>query len=269
MAQNICPVCRGNNEVSSGTSGLMHCRDCGVSHVTPIPTSEELDLRFNSYYGGRVDRLPELFVRNRDKVLSLLARRLSRRKGGGRILDVGCGSGYFLSHFFSSSEWQKWGSEICEETARLAEASGIRTTMGAFDDKAYEAASFDAVCILDTFYYFGDPLDTLRAIRRVLKPDGVLLIEVPFGPTRLVRIGTGSAPLDLFFYSPRPLIRLLKEALYNVEAVIPLPANAQNGRLRNFLYSIYSLGTRMLWSLSLHKWMTAPRFAVMASRGTA
>jgi SAM-dependent methyltransferase len=272
MSASSCPLCHGTNEVLIGKnadSELMYCRDCGVRHVSPIPGPRELDARFNNYYGPKVEMVPQIFEHNRDNVLQVLAQVLMRRKGSGRILDIGCGSGYFLSRFFSSPGWQKWGSEICADTAALAEASGIRTSTGDFANAGFEDASFDAVCVLDTFYYFPDPLSTLQGIRRVLKPGGILLIEVPFAPTRLFRVSRKANRMDLFYYSPRPMVRLLKEARYQIESIIPLPANRQSGLIRNLLYSLYSFAARAVWSLSFHSWMTAPRFAVLASRELA
>jgi SAM-dependent methyltransferase len=227
-----------------------------------MPGAAELEARFRTYYSGSSGKVAEIFERNRDKVLRVLARLLRERKAGGRVLDVGCGSGYFLGGSFGLADWERWGSEISEETAALAEASGIRTVVGDFANAGFADSFFDAVCVLDTFYYFPAPQKTLREIHRILKPGGVLLLELPFAATRLWRVSSKANRMDLYYYSPRPIVRLLKEAGFTVEQIVPLPANKQRGLLRNLFYAVYSFATWAIWNLSFRRLVMAPRFAV-------
>lgn len=262
-----CPLCSGTDEVTVGngaTPELRYCRDCGVHHVTPMPGPAELEARFRTFYSGASGKAAEIFERNRNNVLRKLARLLRERKAGGRILDLGCGSGYFLAGSFGLANWERWGSEISEENAALAEASGIRAVLGDFADAGFADAFFDAVCVLDTFYYFPAPQKTLREIHRILKSGGVLMLELPFAATRLWRVSSKVNRMDLYYYSPRPVVRLLKEAAFTVERIVPLPANQQRGLLRNLFYTVYSFATLAIWNLSFRRLVMAPRFAVIA-----
>ena len=44
----------------------------------------------------------------------------------------------------------------------------------------FESGSFDLVTCIEAFHYVGDPEHGVREIRRVLRPDGTVLISVPF-----------------------------------------------------------------------------------------
>ena len=122
------------------------------------------------------------------------------------------------------------------------------------------------IVVLDTFYYFPDPRAAVAAILRLLRPGGLTVIEVPAAGTRLLRVGHNPDRLDLFYYSAGALTRLLHEAGFTVESVIPLPANHQRGLIRQALYSVYSAAARVLFPLSRGQIMLAPRFAVAARK---
>jgi SAM-dependent methyltransferase len=189
---------------------------------------------------------------------------IRKKKSGGRILDIGCGSGYFLATFFNGHEWQRLGIEVSHDTATHAEAAGIRTTVGSLRDAGLEPDQFDVIVILDTFYYFPDPRAALREVRRLLRPDGILIVEVPSAATRLLRVQDDPNRLDLFYYPASALSHLLREGGFRIEAVLPLPGNRPVRFVRRVAYSIYNAAAQMLFHLSLGKVMVALRYAVAA-----
>jgi SAM-dependent methyltransferase len=244
----------------------MKCASCGVRHVWPIPTQTELDERFTRYYASALPRLPMMFEQSRDKVLRKIAQFVQQRVSGGNILDVGCGSGYFLGKFFNVPAWTRFGVEVSPETADQAKGLGIHVEVGSLASYSGEPDSFDVVVVLDTFYYFRDPRAACADILRLLRPGGLLMIEVPAAGTRLLRVGSNPDRLDLFYYSPAALVRLLRESRFAVEAIVPLPANRQTGIARQIAYSGFSLAATMLFYLSLKRFVMSPRFAVAARK---
>lgn len=265
----VCPVCLGADEVLLATEGsirLVKCRECHVRHVWPIPSPAEISARFDQYYAGRLDLEQEIFEKNRKGVLSRIARFIRKRRNSGSILDVGCGNGYFLDTFFRSPEWSRFGVEMYAETAAEAEAKGIRVTTGHLAASHLPGSSFDVVVVLDTFFYFPDPRAAAREIWRVLRPGGIAIVESPLAASRLFRLSHNPDRLDLFYYSPSCLIRLLREAGFNIDEVVPLSASRQANLLRRVLYGCYGTVTKLIWWLSLGRLVVTPRFAVAASK---
>lgn len=248
-----------------GAAWLMKCQECEVRHVWPIPTQQELDARFATFYQSVLGKLPVMFEKSREPVLERIARFIQTKKPGGAILDIGCGNGYFLARLFNGPNWRRFGIEVCPETAEQAEAAGVHTTVGSLADAALPAGAFDVVVILDTFFYLPDPRAAVREVMRLLAPKGTVVIEVPSAATRLIRAGANQNRLDLFYYPAKALVRLLRDAGFRIDAVLPLPANRQQGILRNAVYSIYSALAQALFYLSLGRIVAALRFAVAAS----
>jgi ubiquinone/menaquinone biosynthesis C-methylase UbiE len=97
----------------------------------------------------------------------------------GRILDIGCGRGIMLSQL-KQRGWQATGTEISEELAAASQKSGITVHVQAdLRDCRFEANSFDVITLWHTLEHIANPAETLAEIHRILKPNGVVLIEVP------------------------------------------------------------------------------------------
>jgi hypothetical protein len=135
--------------------------------------------------------------------------------------------------------------------------------------------------VLDAFYYFSHPASELAEFRRVLKADGLLVLELPWANTRIWRrklrrkLPNGSrTPLlrssdHLYYYTPHSVSLLLKMRGFAVETIRPLPANRQERSVRDFFGKTYSLFSQLLWRLSASKIFLGPRFIVTARKDSA
>ena len=100
--------------------------------------------------------------------------------GRGRCLDVGCGDGRAVGVWLSElvAEWV--GVDVSERAVERARALGLDARR--VDDAAelpFEDDSFDAAVCLDVLEHLFTPLDALREVARVLKPEGALVVTVP------------------------------------------------------------------------------------------
>jgi len=99
-------------------------------------------------------------------------------KGPLRMLDVACATGMsfrFLSRFGSVR-----GVDISEETIRLCRRRGIdRIVLGDAMRLPFADASFDVVLALDALEHFEDDAAAIAEIRRVARPDALVLITTP------------------------------------------------------------------------------------------
>lgn len=95
-----------------------------------------------------------------------------------KILDVGCGTGANLKMLaaYGSAE----GVDISEQAVEFCRERGLDTVkLGAIEQLPYESSSFELVTALDVIEHLDDDVAGLREIRRVLVPDGRVLLFVP------------------------------------------------------------------------------------------
>lgn len=97
---------------------------------------------------------------------------------GARVLDVGAGSGALSARLISRS-FEVLATDIDLTGFR---ASCPATVWDASNEQAplpAEPGSFDGVCAVEIIEHVENPLATLRNLKRMLKPGGVLILSTP------------------------------------------------------------------------------------------
>jgi SAM-dependent methyltransferase len=116
----------------------------------------------------------------RRRVLSEVLRRMNL-PAGARILDAGCGSGRNLVEFARFGTVT--GVEPAPESLALAQARGVGTVVGGgLEGLPFADSSFELATVLDVIEHLDDDVGALRELRRVVTPDGRLLVTVPCYP---------------------------------------------------------------------------------------
>lgn len=155
---------------------LVRCRQCGLQYLTPR-------LRQDLILGGYEAGSDDLFVSQAEarertfaKCLDLIERAHPKR---GTILDVGTAGGSFLG-VAQRRGWQVLG---CEPNRWLSawgsEHYGVTIRPGTVFEMELADASFDVVTLWDVLEHTPDPAAVLRECRRLLKPDGLLVVNYP------------------------------------------------------------------------------------------
>jgi SAM-dependent methyltransferase len=96
------------------------------------------------------------------------------------ILDAGCGTGGNLAHLEGAG--RRVGLDFAPEALAGCRTRGLRELVrGDATALPFAAASFDAVLSMSVIYHqwVRDPAKAVAELHRVLKPGGVLLIDVP------------------------------------------------------------------------------------------
>lgn len=120
----------------------------------------------------------------RRKCLSLQARaRYVRWVPGGRLLDVGCGSGIWLREMRQLG-WQVEGVDFDPCAVKVAARAGLRVRLGSLEEQNYPAASFDVVTMNHSIEHVPDPLKTIKECARILKPGGQIALGTPNSESR-------------------------------------------------------------------------------------
>lgn len=274
-------MCRGfgqQNLAEYKGKFLRKCLNCGVGYVFPQPSPAELLEHFQEDDTDERD-LERKFELNREKVLSRVADYIQHRRQRGTILDVGCATGLFLARFLRDPGWAAWGLELTPSVADKAAERGIRIFRGGIEEAHFDENSFDVISVLDALYYFPQPDRELAEFRRVLRPDGLLVLELPLATSRIWRTSrtlgkllSGSRrPLlqssdHLFYFTPRSVSLLLERCGFRVEDILPLPGNRQAYLPRDLAVRAYSLASSLLHRTSGASIFLGPRFLVAAAK---
>ncbi|MBI3933728.1 MAG: methyltransferase domain-containing protein [Acidobacteria bacterium] len=106
----------------------------------------------------------------------------SRYAEGKRVLDVACGSGYG-SALLAESAAQVIGTDIAQEAMDYARrhysSPNLIFTQADCFSLPFGAAQFALIVAFEIIEHIGDGVGFLKELRRVLAPDGLLLISTP------------------------------------------------------------------------------------------
>jgi SAM-dependent methyltransferase len=200
------------------------CSSCGLGVLNPMPSQEELDALYQDAY----------FVGHYDDGLSpgtvAMRKRLSQErhrikfirpyKKAGRILDIGCGRGYFLMACRERG-FEVQGFDVSEDgAAYVRETLGIPVKTGMMET-AFEDDSFDVITMWHSLEHTSDPAKYLELAGRWLRPGGVLVVDVPNYTSTDAHMKWDAwedwdLPYHLLHFTPRSLDTLLQRHGYVV-----------------------------------------------------
>lgn len=182
-----CQVCEGTRVYylfSKSGHRVVRCDDCGLVFLNPQPSDEELRAIYSAQYflGSETERgkrdASEVKQATGREYLSEITR--YRGNQGGQLLEVGCGDGDFLE----LAETQGWEVTGIEYSSAACDRARKRLKNGTVLCGELQGASmppdrFDLCVVSDVIANVRSPLDFLREIHRVLKPDGTLFVATP------------------------------------------------------------------------------------------
>lgn len=114
----------------------------------------------------------------------ILFRKFKRASGylpyvpNGKLLDVGCGDGLYLS-YMRRLGWEVEGVEVDERAAELARQRGFVVHCGTLKDQGFEDSRFDAIVLSHVLEHVHDPVRLLQECHRILKTRGLIRIFIP------------------------------------------------------------------------------------------
>lgn len=164
---------------------------------------------------------------------------------GARLLDVGSAHGWFLEEAAARGALAT-GVEPEEDVAAGPLARGLDVRCGYFPDVVAESESFDVITFNDVLEHIPDVRATLEACARVLRPGGILSVNIPNAEGLGYRVAGTAArvgvrgPFERFWqhglpsphchYFTRPgLARLVEDSGFAVEEIDALAAISRQG----------------------------------------
>ena len=184
---------------------VLKCKQSGVFVLEEIVTSN------NYYEDTHKDGILSLGDATFKQTLGDDLRRFEQHKDkttDSDILDFGCGWGGYLSLTKEISR-SSIGMEINLNNMEIVKSNGMECFSSFEEINNY---TFDLITLHHVFEHLENPLETLTNLRKLLKDDGVLIIEVPHARDILIESFNIEAFRNFIFWSEH-LILHTKESL--------------------------------------------------------
>lgn len=181
-----CPNCQNSaykTKYNVSPFLLVSCRQCSLVFLGNPPNEEALydhyhestRINFNEYNApSKNSDIAELYAINEQRVTQIL-----RLKPSGKLLDIGCGRGYFLKTA-SNHGFDVRGIDISETAVQYArEKFFLRATCETLDDLIRSNKRYDIVTLWHVLEHFLNPYTYLSKVNKLLNDSGICFIEVP------------------------------------------------------------------------------------------
>ena len=169
-APKNCLICGYPAKKFSEKSGhlIYKCINCGFGFT------DSLNAQKGDYHRDETYRIEErlfdnIFLRRVDEVVKFIKT--------GKVLDIGCSTGIMLS-IFKQRGFDVKGVEISKKAAEIARSKGIDVVVGPFE-KIQFSEKFNLVILNHTLEHLENPLEVLEKVKKILKPKGYLMIDLP------------------------------------------------------------------------------------------
>jgi len=189
---------------------VVKCNNCGLIYINPR-------LKQNLIVQGYSEGSDENFVsqaKGRELTFEKSLRLIEKYSKKGKILDIGTAGGSFLQ-VAKKNGWKVYGIEpnkwLCNWSKKHY---GLDVKPGTLSDYKFEDAYFDVVTLWDVLEHVSDPKNLLKEINRILKKDGLLVINYPDIESLIAKFMGRKwvffLSVHLFYFTPKTIKKMLK-----------------------------------------------------------
>ena len=167
----------------------------------------------------------------------------------GRLLEIGCGRGYFL-HLAKENGYDVKGIEISPVAALYAKSKYNIDVLTVDMEKDNPLnTSFDIITLWHVLEHFYDPATVLHKVYKMLKTDGNLIVEVPnLNSIKFQLAGEGNRWIGgnhpryhLSFFTIRSLRKMLKKSGFSRIKVIHMNYTEKRWNLKTCIKRLLSI----------------------------
>ena len=188
-----CNLCGSNsviNFMKVNGFNIVKCKKCGLAYVNPRLKEKKLHEIYNKEYFEN----PALtgsnasfcgygeYLEEKANIQATFSKRLKtidKFSEKGRLLDIGCAFGFFLE-LAKEDGWDAKGLEISNHAYKYAKGKlKLHVINQTLEKAGFKSNSFDVVVLFDVIEHLQDPKSSLKEVRRILKPNGLLVITTP------------------------------------------------------------------------------------------
>ena len=261
---------------------ISRCNDCSLLYVNRIPAAENGKV-IGEYYSGTEAEIEANRVRYVDVSKFLLNEIDALHPVRGRLLDIGCGYGFFLA----AAEQDGWSvsgtdlSEIAVEYVRSRHGiADVHVTDLSGDELTDER--FDVINMTNVLEHVPSPTEVLGACVRRLEPGGLLVVRVPNMDYSIVqerlakvieilRLGPGyklsllatEPPSHLSGFNSRTLRRYFDKV--GLETIVIKPSKLSATAQQSRIYQVFESMVGLLYKASFGKVNLAPTVIAVAT----
>jgi len=191
MKLNQCPVC-GSSEIKPQLKAqdflvsreyfeIYSCKKCQVRFTNPRP--DELSLgkyyesdEYISHTNQGTSLVNSLYKIARNFTLRKKLKLINKFSGNKRLLDVGCGTGHFIS-YCQQCKWQVSGVEPNASARNMARQNSQCTIYA--DITSIQGQKFDVITLWHVLEHLPDLDKTITSLKKLLEPKGIIIVAVP------------------------------------------------------------------------------------------
>jgi len=184
----VCPNCKSSEhrlKIKEKDFLIVECLSCGLVFLLNPPDESviyedyyQINFKGKDYNAeSGFPHLREIFEINNQR--TKLIKEITADRESINILDIGCGSGLFLK---SCKDQGIRGEGIDVSNTALGFAKnefGLTVYNKTTDELIKEYKKYDLITLWHVLEHFLEPVDELHKIKELLKPKGILIIEVP------------------------------------------------------------------------------------------
>lgn len=212
---------------------LFRCDDCGLGYLSPRFSTASLQRLYELWYhfGYPLNQRAVSAVSTREARFHRTHLRHLERVASqkGRLLDIGTGTGEFVSAA-ERSGWSAQGIDWSEEAVAAANRAGrTHVTRATLRDISAAAGSFDAVTLFDYLEHTETPAQDMAEAVALLAPGGLIAVRVPNSRSLQSRLlglrWNGVMSLHLSYFDLPSMTRLMA-----VNGLTPVLVDCGNDR---------------------------------------
>jgi len=155
---------------------IVKCCKCGLIYMNPREDYARIQKNYTAMQDDFYVQEEAGLRQSADFILKYLTK-INKK---GRILDVGCATGFLLDQARKGG-WEVYGVELSAWAVDYAKnkLQLPNITQGTLKDANYPANFFDVVVFKDVIEHLTEPKEALEQIRHVLKPSGIICCNTP------------------------------------------------------------------------------------------
>jgi 2-polyprenyl-3-methyl-5-hydroxy-6-metoxy-1,4-benzoquinol methylase len=196
---------------------MVRCGNCGSLRSDPVLSDDELA---GLYSASRVTYGEEAAYAG-DTYAAYLRDCLALTSARGRLLEIGCGTGFFLERALDLGFSEVHGVEPSRDAIEQASAR-VRAHIrdDCFREGLYPENFFDIICGFQVFDHLTHPNEVLQACRRALRPRGLVFwIHHDLGAWTHRLLGEASPIIDVehvYLFDQKTMGRMLAKNGFKV-----------------------------------------------------